>query len=111
MKRIIAFVRPNMIDNVIAALHRVENFPGATMSDARTIVRGIHQQHEEQCETPRFGHAPLVRIELISAEQIVDKLVTAIATSAYTGRHGDGDISIAPVDVKLQIETFINNAV
>jgi nitrogen regulatory protein P-II 1 len=106
MKRIIAFVRPNMIDNVISALHKVENFPGATMSDATAIVRGVHQKHQVQCEPPRFGHASLVRIELISSEEIVDELVKVIAASADTGRHGDGHISIAPVDADYQIENF-----
>jgi nitrogen regulatory protein P-II 1 len=107
MKKIIAFVRPNMIDNVISALHKVEDFPGATMSTVTTIVRGVHQRHQEQCEAPRFGHAPLVRIELISPDKLVDNLVVAISTSAYTGRHGDGHISITSVDAEIQIETFI----
>ena len=33
MKRITAFIKPNMLDDVIFALHKIEEFPGATISD------------------------------------------------------------------------------
>ena len=35
MKCIIAFIKPNMLDDVIFVLHKVEDFPGATISDVR----------------------------------------------------------------------------
>ena len=39
MKRIIAMIKPNMLDDVIFALHRIEEFPGATMTDDVTRSR------------------------------------------------------------------------
>jgi nitrogen regulatory protein PII len=40
MKRIIAVIKPNMLDDVIFALHQIESFPGATMTDVRGIGFG-----------------------------------------------------------------------
>jgi nitrogen regulatory protein PII len=45
MKRIIGVIKPNMLDDVIFALHQIEDFPGATMTDVRGMGLGFHR-HE-----------------------------------------------------------------
>ena len=39
MKRIIAFIKPNMLADVVCALHKVENLSGATISEVKGIGR------------------------------------------------------------------------
>jgi nitrogen regulatory protein PII len=39
MKRITAWIRPVLRDDVISALHQVEDFPGASMSEVKKIRR------------------------------------------------------------------------
>ena len=46
MKRIVAFIKPNMLDDVIFALYEVEDFPGASMfeiEDPCSKLQGISQ--------------------------------------------------------------------
>ena len=52
MKRIIAMIKPNMLDDVIFALHRIEEFPGATMTDVRGMGRGVHQHVKKNDLSP-----------------------------------------------------------
>ena len=105
MKLIIAIVKPNMLDDVIFALHQVEDFPGATMSDVRGMGRGLHQHIAEDRETPSFGYPAQVRIEVVCPDNQVEEIVSAIAQNARTGKPDDGKIFILPVDNAIRIRT------
>ena len=105
MKLIIAMVKPNMLDDVIFALHQVEDFPGATMSDVRGMGRGFHQHLAENRQNPAFGYPAQVRIEVVCPNSQAEEIVSTIAQNARTGKPDDGKIFIVPVDDAVRIRT------
>ena len=52
MKRIVAFVKPNMLDDVIFALHEIEDFPGASISEVQGIGSGSRDHLKHGDRTP-----------------------------------------------------------
>jgi len=103
MKRIIAMIRPVMRDDVISALHRVEDFPGAGMSEISGIRRGIHQRVKEHREPLAIDFRTFVRIEIICPDALAPALVETIRANAHTGKPGDGKIFVSPVESALRI--------
>lgn len=103
MKRIIAMIRPIMRDDVISALHLVEDFPGASMDEISGIRRGIHQRIKEHREPPALDFPSYIRIEIICPDAQVDLLVETIQASGHTGKPGDGKIFVCPVELALRI--------
>ena len=104
MKRVIAIIRPVMVDEVVAALHRVENFPGAIMTDVKGIRRGTHQRVSEHREPLTIVLPNYIRIEIICSDDMVSSLVEAIRTSAHTGKGGDGKIFMSSVVAAVRIQ-------
>lgn len=98
MKRIVALIRPIMRDDVIAALHLVEDFPGAAMTEIQGIRRGTHQKAEGKREPLTIGFRTYIRIEIICPDTLAPILFEAIRANARTGKPGDGKIFISPVE-------------
>ena len=48
---------------------------------------------------------PKVKVEVILADELVDKAVEAIQTAARTGRIGDGKIFISNIEQAIRIRT------
>ena len=105
MKRIIAMIKPNMLDDVIFSLHRIEDFPGATMTDVRGIGRGVHQHVKENDLSPSIGYPAQVRIEIICHDHQTEEIAMTIEKSAHTGKPHDGKIFISPVEEAIRIRT------
>jgi len=103
MKRIIAMIRPVMRDDVISALHQVEDFPGANMSEISGIRRGIHQRIKEHREPLAIDFRIYVRIEIICPAALAPMLVETIRANAHTGKPGDGKIFVSQVESALRI--------
>lgn len=103
MKRIIAIINPVMRDEVVAALHNVKDFPGASMTEAKGIRRGVHQKREERIEPLTLSFPDYIRLEILCLDTLVETLVDAIRSNAYTGKHGDGIIAVSPVETVLKI--------
>ncbi|MFH1217281.1 MAG: P-II family nitrogen regulator [Pseudomonadota bacterium] len=105
MKRIIAVIKPNMLDDVIFALHKIENFPGATMTEVRGMGRGFQRYVKENSHHSPFGYPAQVRIEIVCLESQTEEIVSAIEKSARTGKSGDGKIFISSIDEAVRIRT------
>ena len=103
MKRIIAMVRPVLCDEVISALHQVEDFPGANISETRRVRRGIHQSSEKDIEPLGLDFRIYVRFEIVCRNSLADKLVETIRASAHTGKPGDGKIIVSPIECAIRI--------
>lgn len=104
MKRIIAIIRPVMLDDVISALHQVEDFPGAIMTEVKGIRRGTHQRVEEHREPLTIDFPIYTRIETICSNEMAPILIKAIRSSAHTGKGGDGKIFISPIASAVRIQ-------
>lgn len=105
MKRIIAFIRPNMLEDVIFALHGIEGFPGASISEVQDIGSGVREPREETDRTPFHGFAKFIRMEIVCACARADEIVETIQHKAHTGLPDDGTIGVSTVDLAVSIGT------
>jgi nitrogen regulatory protein PII len=88
---------------VIAALHQVEDFPGAMMTEIQGIRRGTHQTLAERKENPSLDYRTYIRLEIVCRDHQVPLLFEAIRTNAHTGKPGDGKIFVSPVESALRL--------
>jgi nitrogen regulatory protein P-II 1 len=74
-----------------------------------TEVRGFGRQkgHTELYRGSEYtiDFLPKVKIELVVADPIVDKVVAAIAAAARTGSIGDGKVFVMPMGEAIRIRT------
>ena len=105
MKSIIAIIKPNMLDDVIFALHQVKDFPGATMTEVQGMGRSFHRHVEERNKTGSFGYPKQVRIEIVCFDDQAEQIVSIIEENAKTGRSGDGKIFISDIADVIRIRT------
>ncbi len=103
MKRLVAFFRPVMRDDVIAALHKIDDFPGASMSEIMGVRRGVHQRLHQHREELTLDFPRYIRLEIVCSDAMMPILTETIRSSAHTGRPGDGKIFISQVDSAQRI--------
>jgi nitrogen regulatory protein PII len=105
MKRIIAFVKPNMLDDVIFALHEIEDFPGASISEVQGIGGGSRDHLKHGDRTPFHAFPKSVRMEIVCPTGRVEEIVETIRQKARTGLPDDGKIYVSAVEDALRIRT------
>ncbi len=104
MKRIIAIVRPEMLEPLKNALFEAD-VSGMTIAQ----VMGCGNQHgwSEYYRGTEvlLNMIPKVKFELVVPDSSVDSLVELICETAATGEVGDGKIFISPVEEVIRIRT------
>ncbi|MFA7440975.1 MAG: P-II family nitrogen regulator [Sphingomonadaceae bacterium] len=104
MKKVEAIIKPFKLDEVKEALHEV-GVSGITVTEAKGF--GRQKGHTELYRGAEYvvDFLPKVRLEVVVDDSQVDRVIEAIATSARTGRIGDGKIFVCPVDTAIRIRT------
>jgi nitrogen regulatory protein PII len=104
MKLITAIIKPFKLDDVKDAL-REAGVEGLTVSEVRGFGRqGGHTETYRGTEY-KIEFVPKVRVEVVVGDELVDRVVDAITTSARTGKIGDGKIWVSSVDSIVRIRT------
>ena len=104
MKKIEAVIKPFKLDEVKEALQEV-GLTGITVTEAKGF--GRQKGHTELYRGAEYvvDFLPKVKLELIIEDEMVEKAVEAIRSSAHTGRIGDGKIFIIDVEQAVRIRT------
>ena len=104
MKKIEAIIKPFKLDEVKEALQEA-GLQGITVTEAKGF--GRQKGHTELYRGAEYvvDFLPKVKIELIIEDDLVEKAVEAIRTSAQTGRIGDGKIFVSPIEDAIRIRT------
>ncbi|RMD46727.1 MAG: P-II family nitrogen regulator [Aquificota bacterium] len=104
MKKIEAIIKPFKLDDVKEAITELGNF-GMTISEVKGF--GRQKGHTELYRGAEYviDFLPKLKIEIVVEDEMVEKLVEAIANSARTGKVGDGKIFISPVNDAVRIRT------
>jgi len=92
-----------MRDDLIAALHQIEDFPGASMCEIKGIRRGVHQCVKDRRELLTVDFPTFIRIEIICTDAMAPTLAETIRSTVRTGKPGDGKIFVSPVESCLSI--------
>jgi nitrogen regulatory protein P-II 1 len=104
MKKIEAIIKPFKLDEVKEALQEV-GLQGITVTEAKGF--GRQKGHTELYRGAEYvvDFLPKVKIEVVIADELVEKAVEAIQNAARTGRIGDGKIFISNIEHAIRIRT------
>ena len=104
MKKIEAVVKPFKSEAVREALIEV-GVEGMTLSEVKGF--GRQKGHSEIYRGSEYtvDFLPKVKVEVVLADDMVDKAVTVVVSAAKTGKIGDGKVFVLPVEHAVRIRT------
>ncbi len=102
MKKIEAVIQPSKLDAVKDALVEI-GIEGMTIIEARG--HGRQKGHTEFYRGREYSVdlLPKVKLEMVVADEMVDRAIQAITTAARTGKIGDGKIFVSKIDEAIRI--------
>jgi nitrogen regulatory protein P-II 1 len=102
MTKVEAVIQTSKIDAVKDALHEI-GVEGMTVLEARG--HGRQKGHTEFYRGREYtvDLIPKIKIELVLADDLVEKAVQTIVTAARTGKIGDGKIFLSRIDDAIRI--------
>ena len=104
MKKIEAIIKPFKLDEVKDALNQI-GLKGITVLEAKGF--GRQKGHTELYRGAEYvvDFLPKVKVEVVLADENVDRVIEAIRNAAQTGRIGDGKIFVSNVEEVVRIRT------
>ncbi len=104
MKKIEAIIKPFKLNALKEALHEL-GVHGMTVSEVKGF--GRQKGHKEIYRGAEYvvDFIPKVKIEVIIAADMVDKVTQTIISAVKTGQIGDGKIFVMPVESICRIRT------
>jgi len=104
MKKIEAIIKPFKLDEVKEALQEM-GLQGITVTEAKGF--GRQKGHTELYRGAEYvvDFLPKVKVELVLADEMLEKALETIQNAARTGRIGDGKIFVTSIDDAIRIRT------
>lgn len=104
MKKIEAIIKPFKLDEVKDALNAI-GIQGMTVTEVKGY--GRQKGHVELYRGAEYdvSFIPKIKLEIVIAESMLDKVVTTIMDKAKTGKIGDGKIFVSSLDQIIRIRT------
>ncbi len=102
MTKVEAIIQPAKLEAVKSALHEI-GVEGMTVLDARG--HGRQKGHTEVYRGREYtvDLIPKMKLEMVLADSMVDKVVQAIVNSARSGKIGDGKIFLTRIEDAIRI--------
>ena len=102
MTKIEAIIQPSKLEAVKNALHEI-GIEGMTVIEARG--HGRQKGHTEVYRGREYtvDLIPKIKLEIVIADAMVEKVESAIVTAAQTGKIGDGKIFRTRIDEAIRI--------
>lgn len=104
MKKVEAVIKPFKLDDVKNALTSI-GVSGMTVSEVKGF--GRQKGHTEIYRGAEYvmDFLPKIKLEIVVDDEMVEKVVEVIISTARTGKIGDGKIFIIPVEEVVRIRT------
>ena len=104
MKKIEAIIKPFKLDDVKEALNEI-GIQGMTISEVKGY--GRQKGHKEIYRGAEYvvDFIPKIKLEIVVETEWVEKVISAIKTSAHTGKLGDSKIFVYPVEQAIRVRT------
>lgn len=104
MKKVEAIIRPGKLEDLHSELQE-GGFAGITVTEVRGY--GRQKGHKEIYRGSEYNleFVPKIKIELICADEVVEKAIEIIIEKCKTGKIGDGKIFIIPIEEAIRIRT------
>jgi len=104
MKKIEAIIRPTKAADVCAALGGAD-CPGLMITEIEGHGRQKGVEQEFRGRKYRTGLLAKAKIEIVTNDEDVDRIVNVIRDAALTGKEGDGKIFVYAIDDAIRIRT------
>jgi nitrogen regulatory protein P-II 2 len=104
MKLVTAIIKPFKLDDVRQALHEV-GITGITVTEVKGF--GRQKGHTELYRGAEYNvdFLPKLKLETAVTDDVVERVVEAIQSSAATGKIGDGKIFVSSLEEVMRIRT------
>jgi nitrogen regulatory protein P-II 1 len=104
MKLITAIVKPFTLDDIRAALEQLGVF-GMTVSEVQGY--GRQKGHTEVYRGAEYSvdFVAKTKVEVVTDDSNVEKVLDAIITAAHTGKIGDGKVWVTSVETVIRVRT------
>ena len=104
MNKIEAIIKPFKLDEVKDALAEL-GIQGMTVSEVKGFGRQKGQTEVYRGSEYTVDFIPKTKLEIVVADEAVDRVVKAIQETAKTGKIGDGKIFVWPISKAIRIRT------
>jgi nitrogen regulatory protein P-II 1 len=104
VKKVEAIIKPFKLEEVKEALSNA-GIKGLTVSEVKGF--GRQKGHKELYRGAEYEieFLPKVKLEVVVSEGELEAVIEAIASSARTGRLGDGKVFVSPIEEVVRIRT------
>jgi len=104
MKKLEAIIKPFKLEEVKEALAEL-GIEGMTVTEVKGF--GRQKGHTEIYRGSEYtvDFLPKVQVEVVLADDMVDKAVSVVVAAAKTGKIGDGKVFVLPVEHAVRIRT------
>ncbi|RBM19949.1 P-II family nitrogen regulator [Prauserella sp. PE36] len=104
MKLITAIVKPFTLDDIRSALEQL-GVLGMTVSEVQGY--GRQKGHTEVYRGAEYAvdFVAKLKIEVVTDDANVEKVIDAVVSAAHTGKIGDGKVWVTPVDTVVRVRT------
>jgi nitrogen regulatory protein P-II 1 len=104
MKKVEAIIKPFKLDEVREALSEI-GVSGLTVTEVKGF--GRQKGHTELYRGAEYvvDFLPKVKVEVIVADSLVERVIDSIVKAARTGKIGDGKIFVTAVEQVVRIRT------
>ena len=104
MKKLEAIIKPFKLEEVKEALAEL-GIEGMTVTEVKGF--GRQKGHTEIYRGSEYtvDFLPKVKVEVVMADDLIDKAVNVVVAAAKTGKIGDGKVFVSKVDEAIRIRT------
>jgi nitrogen regulatory protein PII len=104
MKKLEAIIKPFKLEEVKEALAEL-GIEGMTVTEVKGF--GRQKGHTEIYRGSEYtvDFLPKVKVEVVMADDLIEKAVNVVVAAAKTGKIGDGKVFVLPVEHAVRIRT------
>ncbi len=104
MKKIEAIIRPFRLDDVREALSEI-GVKGMTLTEVKGYGRQKGHTELYRGSEYQIDFLPKIKLEVVVADNMMDKVIDTISKAAKTGQVGDGKIFVYDVEDVIRVRT------
>ena len=108
MKLVMAIIKPFKLDDVREALTEI-GIQGMTVSEVKGFGRQKGQTEIYRGAEYEISFLPKVKLEVVVADDVAEKVADSIQKAAATEKIGDGKIFITDIEKAVRIRTGETN--
>jgi nitrogen regulatory protein P-II 1 len=112
MKEIKAYVRRSCVNKAVEELQKAGS-PGITIAEIHPVGYGYEPKYYEESfddELQRYRDLGMVKIEVVCADEDLERLLTVIQATCKTGAKGDGWIFVGDISLAIRIRDAARDA-